>query len=94
VFVWIGGKWKPLSEYSLNRILKKSAKRGWVEQEITAHLFRHTLATHLAMAWWSPVAIQKKMRHSDLKTTSIYTHVFPKVMLEMTKSIGANLITV
>jgi site-specific recombinase XerD len=37
-------------EYTLNKMLKKSSIGAGIKKEVSAHLFRHSLGTHLAMA--------------------------------------------
>ena len=48
---------------------------GLNEKELTCHSLRHTFAT-LALANNAPLlAVQKAMRHSNINTTTIYTHM-------------------
>lgn len=78
-----------MSEYGLNILLKKIGKKAGVHKEIHAHIFRHSLATHLVMDGWNIVQVRDKMRHDNLSTTSIYTHSNPLTLLELTKNVGS-----
>ncbi len=65
-----------LTTRSVRRLVKDHLKLiGLDEKELTCHSLRHTFAT-LALANNAPLlAIQKAMRHSDINTTIIYTHM-------------------
>lgn len=80
-----------ISEQKLNLALKKIAKDASVHQRVYAHLFRHTLATHLIMDKRSLTDVRDKLRHSNVATTSRYTHSDPESLLQMTKTLGADL---
>lgn len=85
------GTW--LSEFWLNAILKKIGKRAWVQKNLHAHIFRHSLATHLLQDWQSIVAVRDKLGHENISTTSIYVHTDPKEQLQMTKNIWADFLS-
>ena len=42
------------------------------------HTLRHSLATHLLEAGYSIRTIQELMRHEDVSTTMIHTHVLDR----------------
>lgn len=65
-----------LSTRSVRRLVKEHLKIiGLNEKELTCHSLRHTFAT-LALANNAPlIAIQKAMRHTDINSTIIYTHM-------------------
>jgi integrase/recombinase XerD len=65
-----------LTTRSIRRMVKAHLKRiGLDEKELTCHSLRHTFAT-LALANNAPLlAVQKAMRHSNINTTTIYTHM-------------------
>ncbi|MBI4063501.1 MAG: site-specific integrase [Elusimicrobia bacterium] len=46
------------------------------------HSLRHSFASYLAMADVSPYKIARLMGHSDVRTTEIYSHLFPSSLQE------------
>lgn len=65
-----------LTTRSIRRMVKEQLKIiDLDEKELTCHSLRHTFAT-LAIANNAPlIAVQKAMRHSNINTTTIYTHM-------------------
>ena len=63
---------KPLSDQSINLIVKKYAKRAGLSRAITAHMFRHTCCTLAIEGGAKPQQVQAHLRHKDLKTTMRY----------------------
>lgn len=65
-----------LTTRSIRRMVKEHLKSiDLDEKELTCHSLRHTFAT-LAIANNAPlIAVQKAMRHSNINTTTIYTHM-------------------
>ncbi len=46
------------------------------------HTLRHSFASHMAMADVSPYKIARLLGHSDIRTTEIYSHLFPSSLQE------------
>jgi len=63
---------KPLTDQSINLIVKKYARKAGVPQNITAHMFRHTCCTLAIEGGAKPQQVQAHLRHKDLKTTMRY----------------------
>ena len=63
---------KPLTDQSINSIVKRYALRAGVSQNITAHMFRHTCCTLAIEGGAKPQQVQAHLRHKDLKTTMRY----------------------
>ena len=75
-YLFLNSKGEKLSgggiEYIINKIVKKS---GVTNNHITPHVFRHTFATSMLNEGSDLVTVKELLGHSNLSTTSIYTHV-------------------
>lgn len=67
-----GSRGQPLTDQSINHIVKKYALRAGVPQNVTAHMFRHTCCTLAIEGGAKPQQVQAHLRHKDLKTTMRY----------------------
>ncbi len=63
---------QPLTDQSVNHIVKKYALRVGLSQNVTAHMFRHTCCTLAIEGGAKPQQVQAHLRHKDLKTTMRY----------------------
>jgi site-specific recombinase XerD len=70
-----GKKGKPLSDTTLNCIVKKNAIKAGINKQISFHTLRHCFATHLLEKGVNLRLIQQFMGHASLKTTAIYLHL-------------------
>lgn len=71
----INNHYKPISDQSIRRIIRKYVELSNIKVRITPHMFRHTFATMLLEQDVDISYIQKILGHSSLRTTQIYAYV-------------------
>jgi integron integrase len=59
----------------IQKAVKDAAIRTGIPKRIRCHTFRHSFATHLLEDGYDIRTIQELLRHKDINTTMIYTHV-------------------
>lgn len=74
-YLFEGQKGGQYSAESVLKIIKKSALKAKISQNISPHVLRHSFATHLLENGTNLRQIQTLLGHSSSKTTEIYTHV-------------------
>jgi len=62
-------------EGAVSKWLKSACGKAEIEKRVTAHVLRHSYATHLLQSGVDLRTIQEALGHSNVKTTEIYTHV-------------------
>jgi integrase/recombinase XerD len=67
------GGW--LHRWILWRIVTRYARKARIRKKVSAHTFRHSVATHLLRGRADIRHIQKLLGHESLKTTERYTHI-------------------
>jgi len=76
-----GRNGKPIHYVTIERILRRLARRAGIERKVTPHVLRHSFATHSLMRGMDVREIQELLGHASLKTTQVYTHVSRKRLL-------------
>lgn len=77
-------KWgQRISARSVDRNFSAYLKASGLSERITPHTIRHTIATHWLENGMDLKTIQLLLGHTSLATTTIYTHVSPKLKREV-----------
>ncbi|OGN87850.1 MAG: recombinase XerC [Chloroflexi bacterium RBG_13_46_14] len=73
--IFINNDGYPLTERSVQEILRKYADKAGIVKKVHPHMLRHTFATHLLDGGADLRVVQELLGHADLSTTQIYTHI-------------------
>lgn len=68
---------QPLSRSYIYSAVKRVAKKAGIKKRVYPHILRHSFATHLLNRGCDIRTVQELLRHSNISTTQIYTHVSP-----------------
>jgi site-specific recombinase XerD len=78
------------SQRSVNKIIKRGAKKAGIVKKINAHTLRHTFATRLLEQGTDLRYIQSLLGHESSKTTERYTRVTRKGFDLLTNPLDSN----
>jgi len=70
------GRGSPHIHYvTVERVLKRLAKKAGIRKKVTPHILRHSFATFALSRGMDIREIQELLGHASLKATQVYTHV-------------------
>ena len=72
-----------LTPRSVQRMIKKYARKIKLPVDVTPHVLRHSFATDLLMAGGDLRSVQEMLGHKNVSTTQIYTHITNKQLREV-----------
>jgi len=73
--LFLGRGGSRLTSRSIERMIRKYAKKAGISKRVTPHTLRHSFATHLLSGGADLKIVQELLGHSSLSTTQIYTHI-------------------
>jgi len=76
-------KGEPYSAYSVQQVMRTAVEKSGLTKKATVHTLRHSFATHLLEDGTNLRYIQALLGHSNIKTTTIYTHLSEKKVLNI-----------
>lgn len=81
-YLFLNYKGDAISRQSFWKMIKKMALEANIKKNITPHTLRHSFATHLLNHGADLRSIQEILGHSNISTTTIYTHVTNQKMID------------
>jgi len=73
--LFLGRMGSKLTSRSVERMVRKYARKSGLSKRVTPHTLRHSFATHLLSGGADLKIVQELLGHSSLSTTQIYTHI-------------------
>lgn len=62
----------------MQKAVKQAIIKAGIAKQASCHTFRYSFATHLLEAGHDIRKVKELLRHKDVKTTMIYTHIISK----------------
>jgi integrase/recombinase XerD len=77
-----------VSHRTIRRHFKEAIKQVGLNAKVSPHTLRHSYATHLYERGVPLPLIQRLLGHRNIKTTTIYTHLTPKIIQDVQASVN------
>jgi integrase/recombinase XerD len=74
---------RPLTRQGLDYVLRRYVREAGIERPVSAHVLRHSFATHLVRSGADLRSVQEMLGHADVGTTQVYTHVTAEHLREV-----------
>jgi len=81
-YLFQGRNGKKMHYVTVERILKRLARKAGIKRKVSPHVLRHSFATHSLMMGMDIREIQELLGHASLKTTQVYAHVSRRRLLK------------
>lgn len=72
-----------LSKMAFAKVLKPTVRKAGIRKKVTAHVFRHSYATHLIEAGVDLRSVQVLMGHASIQSTARYVHLTTARMMSI-----------
>lgn len=66
----------PVDRRCVWAMLRRRACKAGIDRPVNPHMLRHTYATDLLREGFDVREVQELLRHSDIRTTVLYTHLY------------------
>lgn len=63
-------------------MMRRYARRAGIDRPVNPHMLRHTYATELLADGFDVREVQQLLRHADIRTTVVYTHLHEAALQE------------
>ena len=73
--LFVNSRGRALTRQGLYKIIQGHARSAGLEDRMSPHTLRHSVATHLLAGGCDLRSLQEMLGHADLSTTQIYTHL-------------------
>lgn len=74
-YVFVKSNGNPLLRQDVHKLIKTRLHMLGLNEDLSAHSFRHSFATHLLDGGADLRVVQELLGHRDISTTQIYTHI-------------------
>ncbi len=81
--LFVTGWGGPMTRERFYEIIVEYGRRSGLTKRVTPHMLRHSFATHLLNNGTDLRVVQELLRHADIWTTQIYTHLDVKRLREV-----------